>query len=55
MMHIYLDNTVVTGISSIKIDMPNEAKASISIFTDDDLTRINDDHFEINAVPVPPP
>ena len=62
-MHIYWDNTVVTGISGIKIDMPSEAK--VSIFTDNDLTHINDDHFEINLVthllnqiyivPVPPP
>ena len=60
MMHINWDNTVVTGI---KIDMPTEAK--VSIFTDNDLTQINSDHFEINllvhllnqiyVVPVPPP
>ena len=48
MMHIDWDNTVVTGISGIKIDMPTEAK--VSIFTDNDLTHINDDHFEINLV-----
>ena len=57
------DNTKVTGISGIKIDMPTEAK--VSIFMDSDLTHINDDHFEINLVahllnqiyivPVPPP
>ena len=47
-MHIDWDNTVVTGISDIKIDMPTEAK--VSIFTDNDLTHINDDHFEINLV-----
>ena len=62
MMHIDFDNTVVTGISSIKIDIPMEAK--VSIFTDSDLTHITDDHFEINLVahlfnqiyiiPVPP-
>ena len=62
-MHIDWDNTVVTGISDIKIDMPAEAK--VSIFTDNDLTHINNDHFEINlvapllnqiyVVPVPPP
>ena len=39
---------MVTGISGIKIDMPREAK--VSIFTDNDLTHINDDHFEINLV-----
>ena len=47
-MHRNWDNTVVTGISDIKIDMPTEAKAPI--FTDNDLTHINDDHFEINLV-----
>ena len=62
-MHIDWDNTVVTGISGTKIDMPTEAK--VSIFTDNDLTHINNDHFEINlvvqllnqiyVVPVPPP
>ena len=39
---------MVTGISGIKIDMPSNAK--VSIFTDNDLTHINDDHFEINLV-----
>ena len=62
-MHIDWDNTMVTGISGIKIDMPSDAK--VSIFTDNDLTHINNDHFEINlvarllnqkyVVPVPPP
>ena len=62
-MHIDWDNTEVTGISVIKIDMLTEAK--VSIFMDNDLTHINDDHFEINLVahllnqihivPVPPP
>ena len=47
-MHIDWDNTVVTGISGIKIYMPTEAK--VSIFTDNDLTHINDDPFEINLV-----
>ena len=41
-------NTEVTGISGIKIQMPNEAR--ISIFTDNDLTHINDDHFQINLI-----
>ena len=36
-------NTEVTGISGIRVEMPNEAK--ISIFTDNDLT-----HFEIKLV-----
>ena len=38
----------VTGISGIRIEMPNEAK--ISIFTDNDLTHITDDHLEIKLV-----
>ena len=41
-------NTEITGISGIRIEMPNEAK--ILIFTDNDLTHITDDHFEINLV-----
>ena len=41
-------NTEVTGISGIRIKMPSEAK--ISIFTDNDLTHIIDDHFEINLI-----
>ena len=62
-MHIDWDNTVVTGISGIRIEMPTEAK--VSIFMDNDLTYINNDHFEINLVaqllnqihivPAPPP
>ena len=62
-MHMDWDNTMVMGISGIKIDMPSDTK--VSIFTDNDLTHINDDHFEINLmvqllnqiyiVPVPPP
>ena len=48
MMHIDWDNTVVTGMSGFKIEMPTEAK--VSIFTDNDLTHINDDHFDINLV-----
>ena len=61
-MHIDWDNTMVTGISGIKIDMPSDAK--VSIFTNNDLKHINDDHFKINLiaqllnqiyiVPVPP-
>ena len=41
-------NTKVTGISSIRIEMPNEAK--ILFFTDKDLTLIADNHFEIKLV-----
>ena len=62
-IHIDWDNTMVTGISGMKIYMPSDAK--VSIFTNNNLTHINDDHFEINlvarllnqiyVVPVPPP
>ena len=41
-------NTEVTGISGIRIEMPNEA--TISIFTDNNLTHTTDDHFEINLI-----
>ena len=41
-------NTEVTGISGIRMKMPSEAK--ISIFTDNDLTHITDDHFEIKLI-----
>ena len=41
-------NTEVTSISGIRIEMPNEAKTLI--FTDNDLTHITDDHFEINLI-----
>ena len=47
-MHIDWDNTIVTGLSGIRIEMPTEAR--VSIFMDNDLTHINDDHFEINLV-----
>ena len=47
-MHIDSDNTMIMGISGIKIDMPSEPK--VSIFTDNDLTHINDDHFKINLM-----
>ena len=65
--HMIVDwtNIEVTSISGIKIDMPTEAMISIS--TDNDLTHIGEDHFEINLVacllnqiyvvppPIPPP
>ena len=47
-MHTDWDNTMVMGISGIKINIPSDAK--VSIFTDNDLTHINDDHFEIHLV-----
>ena len=47
-MTIDWTNMTVTGISSTRIEIPNEAK--ISIFMDNDLTHITDDHFEIKPV-----
>ena len=41
-------NMEITGISGIRIEMPTEAK--ILIFTDNDLTHITDDYFEINLI-----
>ena len=39
---------IVTGISGITITMPDIAH--VSIFMDNDLTYITDDHFEINLI-----
>ena len=39
---------IVTGISGITITMPDIAH--VSIFTDNDLTHIKDDHFEIKLI-----
>ena len=47
-MHVDWDNTMVMRISGIKIDIPSDAK--VSIFTDNDLTQINEDHFKINLM-----
>ena len=41
-------NMELTGISGLRIEMPSEAK--ISIFTDNNLTHIMDDHFEIKII-----
>ena len=41
-------NTEVSGISGIRIEMPS--KTNILIFTDNNLTHITDDHFEINLI-----
>ena len=41
-------NTEVTGISGIKIQMPNEAK--VSIISDNDLTHGHFDHFEMTTL-----
>ena len=39
---------IVNHVSGEEIKMPTEAK--ISVFTDNDLTNINDDHFEIHLI-----
>ena len=39
---------IVTGISGITITMPDIAY--VSIFTNNDLTHITDDHFEIKLI-----
>ena len=41
-------NIIVTGISGITITMPDIAH--VSIFTDNDLTNITDDHFEVKLI-----
>ena len=41
-------NIIVMGISGIAITMPEIAH--VSIFTDNDLTHITDDHFEIKLI-----
>ena len=41
-------NINVTGISGTMINMPD--RAYVSIFTDNDLTRITEDHFEIKLI-----
>ena len=47
-MRVNWSNKTVTGISGMTIDMPEIAK--VSIFTDNDLTHITDDHFEIKLI-----
>ena len=47
-MRVNWSNITVTGISGITIDMPEIAK--VSIFTDNNLTHITDDHFEIKLI-----
>ena len=41
-------NIIVTGISGMTIVMPEITK--VSIFMDNDLTHITDDHFEIKLI-----
>ena len=47
-MRVNWSNVTVTGISGITIDMPEIAK--VSIFMDNDLTHITDNHFEIKLI-----
>ena len=47
-MRVNWSNITVTGISGMTIDMPEIAK--VSIFMDNDLTHITDDHFEIKFI-----
>ena len=47
-MRVNWSNITVTGISGMTIDMPEIAK--VSIFADNDLTHITDDHFEIKLI-----
>ena len=47
-MRVNWSNIIVTGISGITIVMSEIPK--VSIFTDNDLTHITDDHFEIKLI-----
>ena len=47
-IRINWSNINVTGISRTKINMPDTAY--VSIFTDNDLTHITEDHFEIKLI-----
>ena len=47
-MRVNWSNIIVTGISGMTIVMPEIAK--VSIFTDNDLTHITDDHFKIKLI-----
>ena len=47
-MKVNWSSITVTGISGTKIVMPEIAK--VSIFMDNDLTHITDDHFEIKLI-----
>ena len=47
-IRINWSNINVTGISRTTINMPDTAY--VSIFTDNDLTRITEDHFEIKLI-----
>ena len=47
-MRVNWSNIILTGISGMTIVMPEIAK--VSIFMDNDLTNITDDHFEIKLI-----
>ena len=47
-MRVNWPNIIITGISGMTIVMPEIAK--VSIFTDNDLTHITDDHFDIKLI-----
>ena len=47
-MRVNRSSIIVTGISGIAITMPDIVH--VSIFTDNDLTHITDDHFEIKLI-----
>ena len=47
-MRVNWSNIIVTGILGMTIVMPEIAK--VSIFMDNDLTHITDDHFEIKLI-----
>ena len=47
-IRINWSSIIVTGISRTIINMPDTA--FVSIFTDNDLTHITDDHFEIKLI-----
>ena len=47
-MRVNWSSIIVTGVSGIAITMPDIAH--VSIFMDNDLTHITDDHFEIKLI-----
>ena len=47
-MTVIWSSIIVAGISGITITMPDIAY--VSIFMDNDLTHITDDHFEIKLI-----
>ena len=47
-MRVNWSSIIVTGISGIAITMPDIAH--VSIFTDNDLTHVTDNHFEIKLI-----